>query len=313
MNSPSPTPSSTSPTETITDTTGTVLRGNCHCGRYRFEYLLPDGRRLEDAAVKCSCTLCSKKGYIWIPSPSTPSEGELKWIRDDGYLTKYQTPLVWDQFCSVCGTGLVGVHLYGPLKGQVLVNVRAIQGANTFFLDSNIKTINLEEEGPFEPLPLSRDVLYNGSCHCGNVQFELKKTGGKVEKPWPVKEDNCSSCVRDGFVGIYPTKEYVFIPEEAYKETFEYKYNKGRNAIQHCSTCGVMVFMVIHGPPNLAEILERLKKENPERYQAVKALAELNLSLQPLNVRTLERVDWEDIGQRVEITDEGTGGYVLDD
>ncbi|KAH7633127.1 hypothetical protein B0T09DRAFT_406665 [Sordaria sp. MPI-SDFR-AT-0083] len=316
MNTPWPTlssipPASSSglPTETTTDTTGKVLKGNCHCGRNRFEYSPPHNQTLEDVAVKCSCTLCSKKGYIWLPFPSTPSEGELKWTRNDG-VTKYWTPFVWDKFCSNCGTGLVGVHLYGPLKGYALVNVRAIQGANTFFLDSVIKTVHLEEEGPFEPLALSPDVLYNGSCHCGNVQFQLKKHGQELEKPWPVKEDNCSSCVRDAFVGIYPSKEFVFIPEESYNKAFEYRYNKGRNAIHHCSSCGVMVFMVIHGPPNLAEILEKLKKENPERYRVAKGMAELNLSLQPLNVRTLEGIDWECIRQRVERTDEGTEGYV---
>ncbi|KAK3351074.1 hypothetical protein B0H65DRAFT_420756 [Neurospora tetraspora] len=322
--------SSASPTETITDTTGTVLKGNCHCGRYRFEYSLPDGRRLHHEAVRCTCTLCSKKGYIWLPSPSTPSEGELKWTRDDGCMTKYQTPMVWDQFCKDCGTGVVGVHSYGPLKGQVLVNVRAIQGVKPFFLESVIKTVNLEEEGPFWPLPLGRDVLYNGSCHCGKVQFELKNPGQGLEKLWAIKEDNCSSCVRvrstcictrpstvtnhcDAFVGIYPSKDHVFIPEEAYNETFEYLYNQRANGLRHCSTCGVMVFMMVYGPPDLAEKLKQLEERNPERYKVAKKMVEANLKLQPLNVRTLERVDWYEIRQRVERTDTGTEGYVLAD
>lgn len=120
-----------------------------------------------------------------------------------------------------------------------------------------------------------------------------------------------STQCQDAFVGIYPSKEFVFIPEESYNKAFEYRYNKGRNAIHHCSSCGVMVFMVIHGPPNLAEILEKLKKENPERYRVAKGMTELNLSLQPLNVRTLEGIDWECIRQRVERTDEGTEGYVI--
>ena len=74
-----------------------------------------------------------------------------------------------------------------------------------------------------------------------------------------------------------------------------------------------MVFLVVHGPPNLSERLNQLKEVNPGRYEVVKKMVADNLNLQPLNVRTLERIDWTEIGPRVEKTDEGTDGYVISD
>ncbi|KAK3499426.1 uncharacterized protein B0T23DRAFT_401033 [Neurospora hispaniola] len=193
-NSASPTASLTQPTTRTTD--WAVFKGNCHCGRYRFEYSLLKNYRLVDIAVRCTCTLCSMKGYIWLPCPSTPDGAKLTWTRDDGPLVKYETPMIADQFCSNCGTGLVGMHWHGPLKELLLVNVRAFQGVSIFFLESLVKTADIEDEVPRELLPWSPDVMYHGRCHCGTVRFELMRTGRNPEEPWPVREDNCSSCVR---------------------------------------------------------------------------------------------------------------------
>lgn len=66
------------------------------------------------------------------------------------------------------------------------------------FPRSMVKTVHLNEERPYDPLPCSPDILCNGSCHCRNFQYQLKKPGEESKGPWPweVKEDNCSSCVR---------------------------------------------------------------------------------------------------------------------
>lgn len=95
-------PNSASPTASLTQTIPhttdwAVFKGNCHCGRYRFEYSLLRSFRLVDIAMRCTCTLCSMKGYIWLPCPSTPDEAKLTWTRDHGPLIKYESPLVADQ------------------------------------------------------------------------------------------------------------------------------------------------------------------------------------------------------------------------
>lgn len=36
------------------------------------------------------------------------------------------------EFCSICGTGVLGEHFEGPLKGRVVVNVRTLRGVDPF-------------------------------------------------------------------------------------------------------------------------------------------------------------------------------------
>lgn len=58
-------------------------RGNCHCGAYVFEIKLPD----PIPASECSCSICTRKGYVWIRV--TP-EYEFKVVKGDkSVLTSY--------------------------------------------------------------------------------------------------------------------------------------------------------------------------------------------------------------------------------
>lgn len=59
-----------------------VYRGNCVCGRYRYEICLPDVIQM---AHSCTCSVCLKKGYLWL----SPAEGSFKLIRDDGCLREH--------------------------------------------------------------------------------------------------------------------------------------------------------------------------------------------------------------------------------
>lgn len=124
----------------------TVYRGNCVCGRYRYEICLPE---VISSASSCTCSVCQKKGYLWL----APPEGSFKVIRDDGCLKQHVSKaishkvhltspslcvhannvLAW-QFCDHCGIGVVGQHIAGPLSGRFIVNVRTIQGVNPFQL-----------------------------------------------------------------------------------------------------------------------------------------------------------------------------------
>ena len=77
-------------------------------------------------------------------------------------------------------------------------------------------------------------MKHSGSCHCGNIAFEVE-TEGKIEK---VMECNCSMCARRG--GLL-----FFVPASAFKlltpreKVSTYLFNK--RVIQHhfCSTCGI--------------------------------------------------------------------------
>ena len=122
-----------------------TYHGNCHCGRFRFDISVPPIR----TAVSCACSLCKKKGSLWL----VPPEGSLSVVRDDGHLTQYRTSTMRDdvglssylspcvlcwrvfkltntltgQFCNVCGTEVTSEHTQGPLRGQLAVNIRAIR------------------------------------------------------------------------------------------------------------------------------------------------------------------------------------------
>lgn len=271
----------------------TSYHGNCHCGRYRFELNVPEIKE----AIACTCSLCTKKGYLWlIPPPDA-----FKVIRDDGQLTEYRSSTVQDKFCNYCGTGVVCEHSVGPLRGQFAVNVRAIQEINPFQLESAINTVATDDNEkvwsistPSEPRP-----SHVGSCHCQKVQVELMVPLSELE----IKEDNCSSCVRTAYIGVYPTKDQVKI--HGREHTFEYRYGSKFSGSTYCSTCGVHVFTDVYGPP-----LSIFDKVPPERREHVMSVYRQNMNMQPLNVRAFNGVDLGSL--QIKRTDEGTEGYKLD-
>jgi len=110
-----------------------TYRGNCHCGAFVYEVELPEIK----AVSACNCSICTKKGYLWVRPPS-----EIKVVK--GYedaLTSYtfgsktfyhkvrsifpcleknssETENV--QFCPTCATPLLARS-----AGMFVVNVMA--------------------------------------------------------------------------------------------------------------------------------------------------------------------------------------------
>lgn len=76
-----------------------LYHGNCHCGQYRYELSLPE--ELSSVAT-CSCSVCRKKGYLWLGVPAT----SLKVTRDDETLVEYQTSLIRDKVDFSCPPAL---------------------------------------------------------------------------------------------------------------------------------------------------------------------------------------------------------------
>ncbi|KAK2603054.1 hypothetical protein N8I77_009538 [Diaporthe amygdali] len=281
----------------MADAQNIVYRGNCHCGRYRYELSLPGEI---GSATSCTCSVCLKKGYLWL----APPEGSFRVVRDDGNLEEYTSKSLRDKFCNHCGTGVIGQHTAGPLRGQFAVNVRAIQGVNPY----NIKIAAIEtkdEELEIQQLEKTEPTAHHVfSCHCGNVKAELLVRIQDQE----VKEDNCSSCVRNAYIGVYPTKDQVRILGR--EHGFEYAGLKAdlggpkMGGTVHCKTCGVFVFTNIHGPP--ITVFDRLP---PERKAYALEVYHKNMSLQPLNVRAIEGFQLLSKAIGIAQSDEGTEGY----
>ncbi|KAK8052483.1 glutathione-dependent formaldehyde-activating enzyme [Apiospora rasikravindrae] len=252
--------------------------GNCHCGHYRFTVSLPEEIR---SAISCTCSLCTKKGLPVVGS----TRGELS-------LWQYEVKETVD----MC---VVGEHSAGALKGTFLVNVRAIQGVNPFDIEAAITTANTED-GQQTTGSIDTGPPNTFSCHCGNVKATLNVPLHDQE----AKEDNCSRCVRTGYIGVYPTKGEVSIPASSSENSFAYggRYGGGSS---HCKTCGVFVFDEVVGPP-----ISVFDNVSPERREHLLGVYHKNMSLQPLNVRCVEGVDLGSLD--IQRLDEGTEGYTLD-
>ena len=78
-------------------------------------------------------------------------------------------------------------------------------------------------------------MLYKGSCHCGNLAFEVE---GDLDQ---ALECNCSHCSRKGYLLWFrPREQFRLTSGEQSLAT--YTFNK--HVIQHhfCSTCGCAPF-----------------------------------------------------------------------
>lgn len=78
-------------------------------------------------------------------------------------------------------------------------------------------------------------MKYQGSCHCGNIRYEVEGEIGKL------CECNCSHCSRKGFLLWFVPRDALNLltPES---ELSTYTFNK--HVIRHrfCSTCGCAPF-----------------------------------------------------------------------
>ena len=78
-------------------------------------------------------------------------------------------------------------------------------------------------------------TIYNGSCHCGGITFEVE---GEIDSALSC---NCSVCLRRGSLLWFVPRENLTLltPEDA---ASTYTFNK--HAIKHrfCSTCGIHTY-----------------------------------------------------------------------
>ncbi|OHF02895.1 glutathione-dependent formaldehyde-activating enzyme [Colletotrichum orchidophilum] len=301
------------------ETTLNAFQGNCHCGANRYQIQLPECPSL----VICDCSLCTKKGHVWIYD----AEESLKITKGctGETLTSYtasDTEALRHEFCNVCGTSLFGTHTSGVQAGKKGINFRVIVSAfqDVFIKGRSVVTIGpsatylpysgslsfvekasssppVEFRGTPPDAPGDDLTLYTGGCDCGAVQIALKtKSLSEVQ----IKEDNCSICVRNGFIGVYPHQSHVSIVGK--DQTQDYQFGRKFNGSPFCRTCGVHCFGNLYGPPK--EIIARLPEAKQEFVRK-------QLEVQPLNVRVLEGFEWGTVD--IEWSNDGTEGYSVSD
>ncbi|GAB1318689.1 Glutathione-dependent formaldehyde-activating enzyme [Madurella fahalii] len=250
-------------------------RGNCHCTAFVFEIELPEIK----SARECSCSICVKKGYMWVITENRPTI-----VRGEDALVSYQfaSKTMEHHFCSNCGTAVMGKAPMG-----VGINVRALQDVDIWALE--IEAYNGETREPQyvppafsgpEPNPAGFDEgkTYHGSCHCGAVTAAIK-----VKEPFedgaykgPIAECNCSICRRGGYIWVYPLKDQISIQGSENLTYYVYGTRVARLAI--CKTCGVHIYI------DLNPLTDEEIAELPE---AVRTNRSRQIDLRPFNLRVL--------------------------
>ncbi|KAH8602125.1 Mss4-like protein [Bisporella sp. PMI_857] len=276
-----------------------TYKGNCHCGAFQFSIEAPEIKE----ATECNCSLCHKKGYLWI----FPPKDALKILKGDGSLVSYQfgNKTMTHKFCPTCGTGVM-IERHSPEFSQrISLNVRTLLGLNPFSLEVEKFDGKARFQPPYTPPPFTGELptaeiegskVYSGGCHCGAVRVAVKT------KPLPeieIKEDNCSICQRNANIFMYPNQSQVSIVGE--ENTTDYLFGRKWGGNRFCKTCGVVVYSRLYGPPK--EIFDSWS-------DARKAFARKNFELLPIRVRTLNDVEWDQL--EIKRSDEGTEGYTVE-
>lgn len=81
-------------------------------------------------------------------------------------------------------------------------------------------------------------MIYQGSCHCGAIQFEVE-----AEESINCEECNCSICSKSGFLHlIIPKSKFNLLQGE--KEMSVYRWNTNRAQHIFCKLCGIKSFYI---------------------------------------------------------------------
>jgi hypothetical protein len=87
-------------------------------------------------------------------------------------------------------------------------------------------------------------MIYQGSCHCGAVRFELE-----APEDLEVDECNCSICAKSGYLHlIRPMSRFRLLAGEDMLTT--YRFNTGVAKHTFCKDCGVKPFYVPRSNPD---------------------------------------------------------------
>jgi len=100
-------------------------------------------------------------------------------------------------------------------------------------------------------------VLYQGSCHCGAVTFQ-------VEAPQELEVDrcNCSICTKSGFLHlIVPNSRFHLLTGA--DSLISYTFNTGIAKHTFCKTCGIKPFYTPRSNPDGVDVNANCLDTNP--------------------------------------------------
>ncbi len=106
-------------------------------------------------------------------------------------------------------------------------------------------------------------MIYQGSCHCGAIRFE-------VEAPddLEVENCNCSICAMTGFLHlIVPRRNFRLITGDVNLTT--YTFNTGIAKHTFCKTCGIKPFYTPRSNPDGIDVNLRCLSPQPRTVRVV--------------------------------------------
>jgi hypothetical protein len=96
---------------------------------------------------------------------------------------------------------------------------------------------------------MSTNDIYHGSCHCGDVQYQIRLKFPPVNKPnvetIKLYKCNCTVCHKMGFFHcrpISPADDFILTSPSAIEELGDYRVFTKETGWYFCKKCGVRVF-----------------------------------------------------------------------
>ena len=107
-------------------------------------------------------------------------------------------------------------------------------------------------------------VLYQGSCHCGAVQFEVE-----ADADIEVEDCNCSICSKSGYLHlIVPLSKFNLLAGEEQLQT--YTFNSGVAKHRFCGICGIKPFYIPRSNPDGVDVNVNCLDTRPASMTVVK-------------------------------------------
>jgi len=101
-------------------------------------------------------------------------------------------------------------------------------------------------------------MIYRGSCHCGQVTFEVE-----ADDHLQVENCNCSICAKSGYLHlIVPKSKFTLLSGQDNLTT--YTFNSGVAKHTFCKTCGIKPFYTPRSNPDGLDVNVRCLDPKPD-------------------------------------------------
>lgn len=107
-------------------------------------------------------------------------------------------------------------------------------------------------------------MLYKGSCHCGDIKFEVE-----APENIEVEDCNCSICRKSGLLHlIVPSSQFKLLTGADKYETYTFNTHVAKHYF--CRNCGIKAFYIPRSNPDGISVNARCLDTKPLSMKIVK-------------------------------------------